>query len=289
MTEAFELFSSLSTSSEPITDLRRQPIGVFDSGVGGLTVLRELYRQLPQESLLYLADTARLPYGTKSPEEIIQFSREILTWMVQQQVKMVVFACNTSSAIALDVVRSEFEVPVLGLILPAVKAALREGKRIGTIATIPTAQSHAYRQAAAEMDPTARLWEVGCPEFVPIVEGDRIDAPETVEIARSYLNPLLDRQIDTLIYGCTHYPHLASVIEPLLPPGVRCIDPAVHVVEAAAKELGILNLRNSYPPLPTRFCVTGDRHAFEERAARWLGCQPQVERVVLPEFDRTPA
>ena len=134
MTEAPELFSALRSSpTRLVGDPLRRPIGVFDSGVGGLTVLRELYRQLPQESLVYLADTARLPYGAKSPDEIVHYAREMLTWMEQQQVKMVVLACNTSSALALDQVRSEFDMPILGLILPAVKAALRDGgQRIGT-------------------------------------------------------------------------------------------------------------------------------------------------------------
>lgn len=267
-------------------DARKHRIGVFDSGVGGLTVLREFYRQLPNESLLYLADTARLPYGTRSPEEIIQFSREILSWMQCQGVKMVVMACNTSSALALDVVRDEFDIPILGLILPAARVAVERGSRIGVIATPVTAASDAYRQAMLEIEPTVQVWQMGCPEFVPIIEQGRLYEPATQAIAQQYLAPLLEQQIDTLVYGCTHYPHLAGTIEPLLPEGVVTLDPAVHVVAAAAQELELLNLKHFETPQPTQFCVTGDADRFATLATRWLGCAPLVEQVTLLECDR---
>lgn len=267
-------------------DARKRRIGVFDSGVGGLTVLREFYRQLPNESLLYLADTARLPYGTRSPAEIVQFSREILSWMENQGVKMVVMACNTSSALALDVVRQEFDLPIVGLILPAAKVAVNQGRRIGVIATPITAESNAYRRAMVEVDPTVQVWQVGCPEFVPAIEAGRLQDPETIAVAKDYLAPLIDCQIDTLVYGCTHYPHLAGTIESLLPPGVQTIDPAEHVVAAAAQELDLLNLRHGGQPQPTRFCVTGDGDRFAQLAQRWLGCAPLVDRVKLLEADR---
>ncbi len=279
--------ASLILGDRP-ADPRRARIGIFDSGVGGLTVLRELYRHLPNESLLYLADTARLPYGTRSPQEILTFAREILTWMAMQQVKMVVMACNTSSALALDIVRNEFDFPVLGLILPAAKAAVQVGQRIGVIATPGTASSNAYRRAITEVDATVRVWQVGCPEFVPIVEQNRLTDPATVEVAQTYLNPLLNQNIDTLIYGCTHYPHLAPVILPLLPPGVQIVDPAVHMATAAAQELELLGLNNISPPRPTRFCTTGDPQEFAALSAQWLGCDPLVEQVALPDLDRMP-
>ena len=140
---------------------RKQRIGIFDSGVGGLTVLRELYRQLPQESILYFADTARLPYGTRASGEILQFVREIITWLVEQDVKMVLMACNTSSALALDEVRSEFDVPILGLILPGARAAVNIGKRIGVIATPATAASNAYRRAMLDLDASVKVNPLG--------------------------------------------------------------------------------------------------------------------------------
>ncbi|HBB36348.1 MAG TPA: glutamate racemase, partial [Cyanobacteria bacterium UBA9273] len=213
---------------------QRNRIGVFDSGVGGLTVLRELYRQLPNESILYFADTARLPYGTRSAREILQFCFEILSWMVQQDVKMVVLACNTSDALALETLRGEFNIPILGLILPGSRAAVQQGRRIGVIATPATAASNAYRRALLEIDATAQVWQVGCPEFVPLVEQNRLHDPYTQEVALQYLMPLLQQRIDTLVYGCTHYPHLAPILRQILPPHVKLVDPAEHVVAAAA-------------------------------------------------------
>ncbi|MGC9505675.1 glutamate racemase [Baaleninema sp.] len=268
-------------------------IGIFDSGVGGLTVLRAAYRQLPHESVLYFGDTARLPYGTRSPEEILRFVREILTWMANCQVKMAVVACNTSSALALETVRHEFNFPILGLILPGARAAVRRGKRIGVIATPATAKSGAYRQAVLETNPSAHVWEVGCPEFVPIVEGNRIHHPQTRQIVSKYLQPLLKHRIDTLVYGCTHYPHLEPVLRTLLPETVSLIDPAEYVVAAAARELDLLGLAASgesneegMSPTPkTRFCVSGCSQSFADLSKQWLGFTPEVEKIWLPAID----
>ncbi len=257
-------------------------IGIFDSGLGGLTVLREIQRQLPQESVLYFADTARLPYGTRSPEEILQFVREILTWMQSQRVKMVIMACNTSSALALETVQAEFALPILGLILPGARAAVQQAQRIGVIATPATAASGAYGHAIREIDPNAQVWQMGCPEFVPLIEQNRLDDPYTYQVAQQYLAPLLAHQIDGLIYGCTHYPLLEPILRQILPPSVRLIDPAQSLVAAAAQELDALGLASTRPALPTRFCVSGDAQAFSQAARRWLGVAPPVERVMLP-------
>lgn len=274
-----ERFKPVYTSKE---DPQQRRIGVFDSGVGGLTVLRELYRQLPNESILYFADTARLPYGTRSASEILQFGLEILSWMVQQGVKMVVLACNTSDALALETLRREFNLPILGLILPGARAAVQQGRRIGVIATPATAASNAYRRAISEIEASAQVWQVGCPEFVPLVEQNRIHDPYTVEVARQYLDPLLQQRIDTLIYGCTHYPLLAPVLRKILPSTVQLVDPAVHVVAATAQELDLLGLRNNRAPLPTRFCVSGCPQQFAKLSVQWLGCTPVAEKVHLP-------
>ncbi|ARV62317.1 glutamate racemase [Nostocales cyanobacterium HT-58-2] len=260
---------------------QRAPIGIFDSGVGGLTVLRQLYRQLPNESIIYFGDTARVPYGIRSQAEIVQFMREILAWMQQQQVKMVVMACNTSSALALETVREEFSLPILDIILPGAKAAVKSGKRIGVIATPATAKSNAYRRAILEINPEVQVWQVGCPEFVPLIEQNRIHDPYTLQVARSYLEPLLQQEIDTLVYGCTHYPHLAPVLRSLLPSHVKLVDPAEYIVAACAKDLDILGLNNNHPPMPTRFAVSGCPQQFAQSSIQWLGHTPMVEAVQL--------
>lgn len=262
---------------------QRAPIGIFDSGVGGLTVLQQLYRQLPNESIIYFGDTARLPYGIRSQAEILQFVREILDWMQQQRVKMVIMACNTSSALALEVVRQEYSIPILGVILPGAKAAVQQGKRIGVIATPATAKSNAYRQAILEIEPDVQVWQVSCPEFVPLIEQNRIHDPYTTEVARAYLEPLLKQEIDTLVYGCTHYPHLAPILRSLLSPQIKLVDPAVHVVAACAQDLELLTLRNNYPPLPTRFAVSGCPQQFAQSGLQWLGYTPLVEQVCFTD------
>jgi glutamate racemase len=263
---------------------QNQRIALFDSGVGGLTVLREVYRQLPNESVLYFADNARLPYGIRSQAEIIEFVREIMTWLGTQDVKMVVMACNTSSALALETVRAEFDIPILGLILPGARAAVNKGSRVGVIATPATAASNAYRHAIQEIDPTTQVWQVGCPEFVPIIENNEIDSPYTQEIAEQYLAPLLEKHIDTLIYGCTHYRHLERVFKSILPTIVEIIDPATHVVAALDKELELLALKSDRSSIETRFCVSGSIDQFARIGKEWLGFTPEVEQIYLKKI-----
>lgn len=264
-------------------EAQRSPIGVFDSGVGGLTVLRQIYKQLPNESIIYFGDTAHLPYGIRSQAEILQYVRAILNWMQQQRVKMVIMACNTSSALALENVRQEFNFPIMGVVLPGAKAAVQMGKRIGVIATPATAKSNAYRQAMMEIKPDVQVWQVSCPEFVPLIEQNRIHDPYTTEVASAYLEPLLKQEIDTLIYGCTHYPLLAPVLRSLLPAHVKLVDPAVHVVTACAQNLDLLNIRNNHLPMPTRFAVSGCPQQFAQSGLQWLGYTPLVEKIHLTD------
>nr|WP_228040088.1 glutamate racemase [Nodosilinea sp. LEGE 07088] len=272
----------MSTSKQPA------PIGIFDSGVGGLTVLREIYRQLPNESVLYFGDTARLPYGARSPEEILYFVRQILTWMADRGVKMVMMACNTSSALALDQIQGDFPFPVLGLIRPGAQAAALRGKRIGVIATQATVASRAYTCAIQEIDSTCQVWEVGCPKFVPIVEQNRLRDSSTKVTAATYLQPLMAAEIDTLVYGCTHYPHLKSVLQAILPNAMQYIDPAISMVAAGAQELDALGLRSSLPAQATEFCVSGSAIEFANLAVRWLGHRPAVNQIYLPELAVRP-
>ena len=271
----------------------RSRIGVFDSGVGGLTVLQKLFRHLPQESLLYFADTLRLPYGSRSPEEILLFVRQILNWMQQQDVKMVIMACNTSSALALEQVQSEYDFPILGLIHPTAKVVVKQNKRIGVISTEATAKSNAYRDAILEANNDVDVWQVGCPEFVPLIEANRIHDPYTRQVARDYLSSLINNRIDSLIYGCTHYPHLRGVLKEILPASVNLIDPAEYVVKAAQKELKLMSITSKSRLLPTRFCVSGNPDEFAVASKRWLGFTPLVEKVSvadnLIDLSRTPA
>ncbi len=263
--------------------MTERPIGVFDSGVGGLTVLRALRRRLPQESLIYVADTARLPYGSRSPAEIEGFVAEILHWLAQQNVKMAIAACNTSSVLALDQLRDRHPFPCLGVTLPGARAAA-QGQRIGVIATEMTVRSQAYRRAIAETareaNRTVQVWEVACPEFVPLIEANRLDDPYTHRVARRYLAPLLAAEIDTLVFGCTHYPYLEKVLRQILPPTVRFIDPAEHVATAAWQELEVLGLRQTGRG-HVRFYASGDPERFAQRAGLWLGHVPLVTKVNL--------
>lgn len=264
-------------------DSHNLPIALFDSGVGGLTVLQAMYRHMPQESILYFADTARLPYGTRSPEAILQFVREIIDWISTQGVKMIIMACNTSSALALETVRQEYDIPILGLIFPGARAAVQRGKRIGVISTPATAASNAYRQAIQEIDSTAQVWQVGCPEFVPLIESNQIYLSYTKQVAQRYLHPLIGKSIDTLIYGCTHYRHLEGVLRSILPSSINIIDPAEYIVIAAEKELRLMGLKNNKLPLPTRFCVSGSPQQFAQLSQQWLGFYPRVEKIYLRE------
>jgi glutamate racemase len=268
--------------------LASSPIGIFDSGVGGLTVLQEVYRQLPQESIVYFGDTARLPYGDRSPAEIVQYVREILNWMSTQGVKMVIMACNTSSALALETVSPEYPFPILGVILPGAQAAVQQGTRIGVLATPATANSHAYRQAILKLRPRAKVWEVGCPEFVPLIEGNRLGEPETYNVVKLYTSLLLDQNIDTLIYGCTHYPHLHPLIQQIVPPSVQIINPAAFVVAQAIRELDRLNLRQKATlhlrQRQTSFFVSGQPDRFADLATQWLNDRPNVQWLEISAY-----
>jgi glutamate racemase len=172
----------------------------------------------------------------------------------------------------------------LGVILPGARSAAQQGERIGVIATPATAASNAYHQAIVEANPTAQVWEVGCPEFVPLIEQNQIHHPATKTIVQRYLDPLIEQQIDTLIYGCTHYPHLAPVIRDILPSGVNLVDPAVAVVKAAAQELELLQLRHAQPAMPSQFYVSGDPAPFVQLAQQWLGYTPVVQHCDLAAY-----
>jgi glutamate racemase len=253
---------------------------VFDSGVGGLTVLTEIHKQLPHESVLYFGDTARVPYGNREPGEIVQFVREILTMMAQRQVKMVLMACSTGSALALDIVRAEFDFPIVGVVKPGAKAAVKAGSRVGVIATQATVNSKAYGNEMRRCDPTVQVWEVACPQFVPLIEQNRIHEPETLAIVQESLQPLLDVNINTLVFGCTHYPHLQAVLEKFMPSEISYVNPAESAVREAGKVLEQEQLQNTSDQLgETSFYVSGCAESFAQLSVNWLQNQPTVDNI----------
>lgn len=255
------------------------PIGLYDSGIGGLSVVREVFRQLPGESVLYFGDTARVPYGPRPASEILAFNREIVGLLQAAGARLLVVACNTSSALALPQIQSEFDLPIVGLIGPGAEAAVARGRRIGVIATEGTVRSGAYGKAIRALAPDATVREVACAPLVPLVESGRWDGPEAEAIVRASLAPFLAEPPDCLVLGCTHYPLLASLIQRVLGPGVALVDPASRAVEAAARLLGP---RATGTPAH-RFLVSGEPTPFYELAARLFpGVIPAVEQAQLP-------
>jgi glutamate racemase len=205
-----------------------RPIGVFDSGVGGLTVLAEIRDRLPYEHTVYFGDTARVPYGVRDPAEVREFAFEIIRYLTDLDVKLVVVACNTASAVALEAAQAEFDVPIVGVIEPGARAAAIESlvRRVGVLATEVTVGSGAYLRAVHALDAGIEVHEQACPEFVPLIERGVVDGPELEGVARGYLEPLMERRVDAVILGCTHYPLISAPINRILGPQVRLISSA---------------------------------------------------------------
>jgi glutamate racemase len=215
------------------------PIGIFDSGLGGLTVVREVIRQLPDERIIYFGDTARVPYGPKSPETVRRYSREIAEFLLSQDVKAIVVACNTATAHALPALQSEFDLPVIGVVEPGARAAVAASRRgeLGVIGTAGTIGSGAYERAIRQIAPNAHIMARACPLFVPLVEEGWLDTDATRLIAREYLAPMKAAHVDTLVLGCTHYPLLKPLLADMLGPDVALIDSAQETAAEAARVL----------------------------------------------------
>ncbi len=246
------------------------PIGVFDSGVGGLTVAAALREQLPAESILYLGDTARLPYGTKSQATVERYTRKNLEFLLGRGVKAVVVACNTASALALDVI--DADVPVWGVIDPgAGQAAEVSEARVGVVATESTIRSGAYERSLHQRRSELMIINQSCPLFVPLVEEGWHDDPIATEIARRYLEPLMDAQIDTLLLGCTHYPLLEPIIRRVIGDQVRLVDSAHAVARQVATELEALGMLTKSSSPDHHFCVTDNSERFYRIASLVLG------------------
>jgi glutamate racemase len=272
---------------------RGLPIGVFDSGIGGLTVVRELMSRFPQQEIIYFGDTARLPYGTKSAATVRRFSAENTRFLLNQGVRLVVVACNTSSAVALDSLRHQFGVPILGVVEPGARAAVaatRSG-RIGVIGTYGTVASGSYEKAIRALRPDAQVHTTACPLFVPLAEEGWMDHPVTRAVAAEYLTPLLEAGIDTLVLGCTHYGVLREAIQGAFDARqVLLVDSAAEVAREVGDELGLGTAdrrpdgRGEGGPAPCRFYVSDIPSRFREVGSRFLG-HPLDEVVLVDQTD----
>ena len=215
------------------------PVGVFDSGVGGLTVAREIMRQLPQERIIYFGDTARVPYGSKSRETIVRYSRQIIHFLESKGVKAIVVACNTASAFALENIRPEMKMPIIGVVKPGAKVAaeITQNGRIGVIGTEGTVGSHIYTEMIHRHNPGATVLGKACPLFVPLVEEGWLKDPVTVQVAKRYLAYFQESDIDTLILGCTHYPLLRAMIREIMGESVNLVNPAYETAQGLKRLL----------------------------------------------------
>jgi glutamate racemase len=263
--------------------MNRAPIGVFDSGIGGLTVVRAIYEQLPHESTIYFGDTARVPYGPKSPDTVRRYSLEILHWLVAQGVKAVVIACNTSTAHALDALKAESPVPVIGVIEPGARAAvsaMRQGP-IGVIGTAGTVASNAYTRAIQAARPGAAVEQRACPLFVPLVEEGWFEHPAAELIAVEYLQPLKRAGVDVLVLGCTHYPLLKPLLQRTMGPDVRLIDSGEETAAAVRSALQSSGLDAPAGASPShRFVVSDDEARFRQVGSRFIGERLRKAEVV---------
>ena len=250
-----------------------KPIGVFDSGVGGLTVVKELIGQLPGEDFIYFGDTARVPYGIKSQETVIKFSIENILFLLKQDVKLICVACNTVSSFALPVIKNYFKIPIVGVITPAVREAVyaTQNKKIGVIGTRGTIRSRAYDNEIKHLDPKIKVTALSCPLFVPFAEEGLIEGNAVLEVARNYLKPLKEARVDTVILGCTHYPLLKPVIRQVLGKDVKLIDSAKQVAIEVKRILSAENILSKSRKGKRRFFVSDNPEWFTGLAKSFLG------------------
>ena len=209
--------------------MKGQPVGFLDSGLGGLSVVKEVKKLLPRENIEYFADNLRQPYGEKNQDELVDYTLQIISFLIKKKIKICVIACNTATAASLKKAREYFSIPIIGVIQPAVQDAIKKtlNKKIGVIATEFTIKNGAYPKEIKKVAPEINIFSSFCPEFVSMVEAGKFTTPKTYEVAREYLKPLKDAQIDTLILGCTHYSFLKKVISDIMGPGVILVDPSV--------------------------------------------------------------
>lgn len=267
---------------------KNAPIGVFDSGVGGLTVAKEIMRALPGESIVYYGDTARVPYGTKSPETVTAYSRQIAKFLMSQQVKAMVVACNTISALALETIKQEFDVPFIGVVKPGAKVAAQatKNKKIGVIATEGTIASGMYEDFLKSTNPEVEVYGKACPLFVPLAEECWLNDPVTKQVAERYLAELKEKQIDTLVLGCTHYPLLRKVIGEVMGEKVTLVNPAYETAQELRYILEDNHILKDAKEAPVhKFYVSDGAEKFRRIANMILPCDIEVEDVAIKSFE----
>ncbi|OGL41527.1 MAG: glutamate racemase [Candidatus Schekmanbacteria bacterium RIFCSPHIGHO2_02_FULL_38_11] len=260
---------------------RKKPIGVFDSGIGGLTVLKQIMRLLPNENTIYLGDTARVPYGTKSQETVKKYSFQNIHFLLEKGVKLLVIACNTATAYSLDTARETFKIPIIGVIEPGAMAAVRESsiKRVGVIGTRGTIESSVYRKAIMSLNPEFSVFEKPCPLFVSLAEEGLIHDNITFMIADKYLASFKSKRIDTLVLGCTHYPLLKNIIQKSMGKSVNLIDSSIETAKVVKDILKKNTLENKVATKPYhRFFVTDTSSHFLKTAKLFLG--KEIEHFV---------
>ena len=265
--------------------IQSKNLGVFDSGIGGLTVVSQIMKALPNENIVYFGDTARVPYGAKSEQVIIDYSLQIANFLMSKDIKMLIVACNTATSVAIDVLTAKFDIPVIGVIKPGAKAAAETTKikKIGVIGTYATVRSDVYSKEIKKIDPNISVISKPCPLFVPLVEEGWIDHQVTKMVAKEYLMPLVDSGVDSIVLGCTHYPIIRKVIQDIVGSKIKLVDSAESTALEIAntlKEKKILNNVNQNPNY--QFFVSDFPHKFDEIGTRCLGRKLEnVKRVQL--------
>ena len=262
---------------------------MFDSGVGGLTVLKELRKQLPSEGTVYLGDEARMPYGPRPASEVLEFTRQAMRWFASRDCKLIVIACNTATSAALETVRDEVAVPIIGVVRPGAAAAIAASQRraIGVLATAGTVRSGAYIRAVRDLDPLCDVTQQPCPKLVPIVEEGKAGTPEALAAVREYVEPLLTEgavvrpAVDTLLLGCTHYPLLREEFVKVAGPGVRVVDSATTTALAVREVLASHRLLASPGPPHHEVYATGPADRFRTVARTIFGEDVPVESTAL--------
>ncbi|WP_303973636.1 glutamate racemase [Streptococcus merionis] len=261
-----------------------RPIGFLDSGVGGLTVVREFMRQLPHERVIFVGDQARAPYGPRPAEQIRKYTWEMVRFLLTKDVKMIVLACNTATSVVWEEIKAELDIPVLGVILPGASAAIKASRlgKIGVLGTQMTINSDIYRQKIQSLSPDTEVMSLACPRFVPLVESNELDSSLAKKIIYETLQPLKGT-IDTLVLGCTHYPLLRPIIQNAMGPEVKLIDSGAET----ARDISVLlnyfeiNAARDAAEKHHQFYTTASPEAFQKMAESWLGQRIEVEHVKL--------